>query len=415
MKSSIVMYSCLVALCCSMGAFTQSFEADLLPIGDERKKYKLCSVKLNQIMNTSTNQESSFDNMIQELTRMRIVMVGESHTNQTHHDLQLKIIKGLVERGRPVVLALEMYNPSQNEQLAAWSSGRTDPDSFMKQTGYLDSWGHNYRYYQAIFDYAREKHIPMYGANVDRTYTSKIGRGGLESLSPEEIRFLPHIDTSTSEHKFLINILMEGMGASLPQYFKNMYPAQCLWDCAMGEGAIRAAHLHPNATIVLLAGSGHVIYNLGIGRVIKDRSNLTFASVVPVDIEKVEHENVNRAHGMGEGDGTPKRVVARSYGDYLWGVAKVEQEKYPSLGITFHDSKTEKGFPIRRIFPGTIAYEQGLRSGDILISVNGKTFEDLFSVKKFLQYINWNDTLNFRILRESETKEINCTVQHETH
>jgi uncharacterized iron-regulated protein len=411
MKSILKLLSCLIALNCSSNLVAQTFESDCLPIGDRYKKYELCPVSVDQIINTHTNKESSFEEMIDILKQKRIVMIGESHTNQLHHDLQLKIIKGLVESGKPVVLALEMYNPSQNDKLADWISGKTDPNSFLEQTGYLSTWGHNYRYYKAIFDYTRDQHLPIYGANVDRKYASKIGKGGLESLSHDEIQLLPHIDTSNVEHRFLINILMEGMGASMPQFFKNMYPAQCLWDCAMGTGAIEVAHRHPEATVVLLAGSGHVIYNLGIGRIIKNQSNLSFASVVPVDIETSnEEEKENIAHGMGMGQGSPNRIVARSYGDFLWGLTEMEQDLYPSLGITLRES-TEKGFPIKSIFPGTIAYENGLRSGDVLMAINGKTFNDLFSIKKFLQFVNWDDTLNFKIMREQETKEIKCSIQ----
>ncbi len=402
---------CFMGIICSIGTIAQTFESDLLPIGDDHKKHDLTAVKIDQLVNTNTNKETTFDEMIQNLKQKRIVMVGETHTNQQHHDLQLDVIRGLVESGKPVVLALEMYNATQNDQLSAWSSGQTDPKTFMEQTGYLDTWGHNYRYYKDIFDYAREQQIPMYGANVDRKYASKIGKGGLQSLTNEEIKLLPHIDTSTIEHKFLINILMEGMGASMPQFFRNMYPAQCLWDCAMGEGAIQAAYLHPNATVVLLAGSGHVIYNLGIGRVLKNRSNLNFASIVPVDIEATKEDEGTSAHGMGMGDGSPQRIVSRSYGDYLWGVAETEKDKFPSLGITLSDEKDENGFLIQRIFPGTIAYENGLRSRDIILAINGQSFKNLFSIKKFLQYVNWDDNLKFEIMREQETKEIACTVR----
>ena len=36
----------------------------------------------------------------------------------------------------------------------------------------------------------------------------------------------------------------------------------------MGEGAIKIAKENPDAVVVVLAGSGHVVYNLGIGRII---------------------------------------------------------------------------------------------------------------------------------------------------
>lgn len=197
--------------------FSQSFDSDRLPIGDSNKKYNFCTVKLDKIFNTNTNKESAFDEMINDLKQKRIVMIGESHTNQLHHDVQFEVIKGLVESGKPVVLALEMFNPGQNDALALWSSGKTDPDTFLEQTDFLTTWSHNYRYYKPIFDYCREKQIPIYGTNVERKYASKINMGGLSSLTDEDLQILPYIDTANVEHKFLINVMMDGMDASMPK------------------------------------------------------------------------------------------------------------------------------------------------------------------------------------------------------
>lgn len=408
--------------------FSQSFDSDRLPIGDSHKKYNFCTVKLDKIFNTNTNKESAFDEMINDLKQKRIVMIGESHTNQLHHDVQFEVIKGLVESGKPVVLALEMFNPGQNDALALWSSGKTDPDTFLEQTDFLTTWSHNYRYYKPIFDYCREKQIPIYGTNVERKYASKINMGGLSSLTDEDLQILPYIDTANVEHKFLINVMMDGMDASMPKQFVNMYAAQCLWDAAMGEGAIEAAKKHPEATIVVLAGSGHVVYNLGIGRIIKDKSDLPFASVVTVDIpNKTNHSGMDKVNkdpekdkntttisphsmGMMSMDGTPSRTVIRSYADYLFGKSEVKQEKYPSFGFSLKDTESSE-YLIDKIFPQTIAYENGLRKGDLIQFVDGKSFDNLFELKKYLHFKNWDEEITFKIQRDNESKEITFIIK----
>lgn len=408
--------------------FSQSFNSDRLPIGDSNKKYNFCTVKLDKIFNTNTNKESAFDEMINDLKQKRIVMIGESHTNQLHHDVQFEVIKGLVESGKPVVLALEMFNPGQNDALALWSSGKTDPDTFLEQTDFLTTWSHNYRYYKSIFDYCREKQIPIYGTNVERKYASKINMGGLSSLTDEDLQILPYIDTANVEHKFLINVMMDGMDASMPKQFVNMYAAQCLWDAAMGEGAIEAAKKHPEATIVVLAGSGHVVYNLGIGRIIKDKSDLPFASVVTVDIpNKTNHSGMDKVNkdpekdkktttisphsmGMMSMDGTPSRTVIRSYADYLFGKSEVKQEKYPSFGFSLKDTESSE-YLIDKVFPQTIAYENGLQKGDLIQFVDGKSFDNLFELKKYLHFKNWDEEITFKIQRDNESKEITFIIK----
>lgn len=408
--------------------FSQSFDSDRLPIGDTNKKYNFCTVKLDKIFNTNTNKESAFDEMINDLKQKRIVMIGESHTNQLHHDVQFEVIRGLVESGKPVVLALEMFNPGQNDALALWSSGKTDPDTFLEQTDFLTTWSHNYRYYKPIFDYCREKQIPIYGTNAERKYASKINMGGLSSLTDEDLQILPYIDTANVEHKFLINVMMDGMDASMPKQFVNMYAAQCLWDAAMGEGAIEAAKKHPEATIVVLAGSGHVVYNLGIGRIIKDKSDLPFASVVTVDIpNKTNHSGMDKVNkdpekdkntttisphsmGMMSMDGTPSRTVIRSYADYLFGKSEVKQEKYPSFGFSLKDTESSE-YLIDKIFPQTVAYENGLQKGDLIQFVDGKSFDNLFELKKYLHFKNWDEEITFKIQRDSESKEITFIIK----
>jgi uncharacterized iron-regulated protein len=422
----------------------QDFDSDRLPIGDAHKKYNFCTVRLDRIFNTNTNSESSFAQLIHELGLKRIVMIGESHTNQHHHDVQLEVIKGLTEAGKPVVLVLEMFNPRQNAALAAWSSGLTDPDTFMQQTDYLTTWSHNYRYYKAIFDYAREKHLSMYGVNIERKYPSKIGRGGLGRLSKDELLALPEIDTSDIEHQFLIKVMMQGMNARIPNQFRHLYQAQSLWDAAMGEGTIKAAKKHPEAVVVLLAGSGHVVYNLGIGRIINDRSHLSLASVVSVDIPEAVKESgmlkvkkelsrvpeaAKPAIKMGQTDksvqketamnadlkgmmmdNTPYRIVVGSYGDYLFGTKEIKREKYPSFGLSLK-AVDGKGYQVRRVLPDTISHENGFRKGDIILSIDRKSFENLFEIKRYLQLRNWEDQISFDIQRGGEGKNITFKIK----
>jgi len=417
----------------------QDFDTERIPIGDEARKYDFSSVKLDRVLNTKTNEEASFDEMISELSNYRIVMIGETHTNQLHHDVQFDIIKGLVESGKEVRLALEMYNQNQDEALAKWSSGETDESTFMEQTDFLVTWSHNYRYYKAIFDYVREKHIPMYGVNTERKYASKIGRGGLASLTPEEKAAIPEVDTSNIEHRFFVKVAMEGMDATMPTQFRNMYPAQCLWDAAMGEGAIKIAKEYPEAVVVILAGSGHVAYNLGIGRIINDRSDLAFASVITVDVPEKSEENTmmkirkemkkekmktdsvktkkmeqpsthSNPHSMMGMDDTPNKIVVRSLGDFLWGKKEMEQEKYPAFGFSINEYDG-KGFPIKRVLPKTIAYENGLEKGDIILSIDGKTFKNTFELKKHLQFKNWDEEMSFDLLRNGEEIDLTFIIK----
>lgn len=413
------------------------FNSERLPIGNPKSKYDFCAVKLNRIFDTNENTEVSIEQLMKQFKKYRIIMIGESHTAEQHHLVQLSIIKGLAEAGINVCFALEMFTKSQNEVLNRYIDGKITEEEFLDQSNYVTVWGHNYRYYKPIFDYAREKKIKMFGVNIEHDYASKIGRGGLEALLLAERESIPELDTTNVEHRFYIKVTMEGMDATMPAQFKKIYAAQSLWDAAMGDGVIKVAAENPESIVVLLAGSGHVAYNLGIGKIIKNRSEFPFASVISIDVpdmvqesvmmkvkksiqtEKKEPEKKESARqekkmpamtATGEMDATPYKIVIRSYADFLWGVPEERQEKYPSLGFSI-DDKNEQGFLVKRVIPETIAEQKGIQKGDIILSIDGKYFSNMTQLKKYLSYKNWHDSISFKILRDQEEVEINFVIE----
>ena len=429
----------ILLYCVALWADEDEFNTDRLPIGNPHTKYDFCAVKLNKILNTNTNAEVTSDQLIQSLQKFRIIMLGESHTSEQHHNMQLNVIRGLTQSGSSVCLALEMFNSSQNQVLEQYISDKMTEDEFLDQSDYFNTWGHNYRYYKPIFDYAREKKIKMYGVNIEHDYASKIGRGGVESLSPEEQEKIPEIDTSDVEHRFYFKVAMQGMDALSPAQFPRMYAAQCLWDAAMGDGVIKVAQENPGSIVVILVGSGHVAYNLGIGKIIKKRSDFPFASVIAIDVpdtlkesmmmkvkkslkkeKKVEKPKPGKEKKMppmammhgGAMDKTPYKIVIRSLADFLWGVPELKQEKYPSFGFSVEE-KDEQGFKIKRVLPETLAEEKGIQTGDIILAVDGKSFADMAQLKKYLSFENWDDDVAFKILRDDQQIEIKFKIELE--
>jgi len=449
-----------VFLTISMSLIAQDeFNTDRLPIGNPDTKYDFCAVKLDKVFDTNANEIIQFDQLINKLKAYRIIMIGESHTLDKHHQVQLNIIKGLVETGSSVCLALEMFNPSQNEILNNYTSGKISEQEFLDQADYFNTWGHNYRYYKPIFDFTREHKIKMFGVNIEHDYASKIGRGGAKSLTEDDRQYLPEIDTTNVEHRFFIKVAMEGMDATMPAQFSKIYAAQSLWDAAMGDGAIKVATENPQSIVVVLAGSGHVVYNLGIGKIIKNRSDFPFASLVAIDIPDTVKESVmmkvkksikkkekgdeekseqkktppmGKMPGMPAMDDAPYKIVVRSLADFLVGVAEEKQEKYPSFGFSVNEKK-EKGaeiesedmvkkeekteFPatgseIKRVIPHTIAEREGLQKGDIILSIDGKDFADMTKLKQYLTFKNWGDPISFKVYRDGNEIDINFDIEY---
>ncbi len=51
------------------------------------------------------------------------------------------------------------------------------------------------------------------------------------------------------------------------------------------------------------------------------------------------------------------------------------------------------------VFPKSIAEEQGLRQGDIILSLDEKLFSTVADLKKYLSHKNWHDQIKFKICR----------------
>ncbi len=417
-------------------AQNEDFNTERLPIGNPRTKFDFCAVKLNEIYDSDAGQTISATELIQKLQRYRIVMLGETHTSEPHHAMQLAIIRGLVEAGASVRLALEMFNPAQNDALERYRTGQITEQEFLRQSDYFNTWGHNYRYYKPIFDYAREKRIPMYGVNIEQSLASKISRTGMESLAPAERQRVPETDTTDVEHRFYFKVAMEGMDAISPSQFRRLYAAQCLWDAAMGTGAIEIAQQHPESIVVILVGSGHVAYNLGIGKIIQKRSELPFCSVIGVDVpDTVKHSvmtqvkksikpeekspqsaSADRAkstmammHGAPT-DETPYKIVIRSLADFLWGLPQQKQERYPSFGFSV-DEKTTEGFRVKRVLPETLAERHGFQVGDVILAIDGQSFENMAQLKQYLSTKNWGEKIAFRMVRNNKTRTLKFKIK----
>ena len=117
-----------------------------------------------RIYDLQNNKEMLMSNAISDLKRNRIILVGEHHTNQSHHLAQLNVIQSLKEAGVQVAVGLEMFRSDSQPALDSWIAGKMDAAEFKKI--YFDNWNYPWADYGMILDYAREAKIPLIGLNV---------------------------------------------------------------------------------------------------------------------------------------------------------------------------------------------------------------------------------------------------------
>ncbi len=368
----------------------------LLKIGDGALKEKVMAIAPGKIYSAKKGEPIPFDLMIQEMAKSRLVYVGETHNSLPMHQIQAKIIQALYAQDRNVSVGLEMYPVTHQEVLSKWSLGILSEDEFIQEGQWYVNWNFHFGFYEDIFKFTKKKSIPVYALNAPREVISKVRMKGWEALSEKEKEMVPEPDLTHQDHRTLIRSIFESTelphqmkGAGLEMAFEGLYRAQTAWDETMAFHALRALEKE-GRRMVVLAGSGHLLYNLGINLRAQKKSGLPFKTVVCVVVPK-EKQNIE---------------VSQSLADYVWGLPEEERPAFPSVGLSFKKFDGLENLVIERDPIDGVAKGVGFEKGDVVLAVDGQEFTDINTLRIFLAKYGWGDQVMFRLLRDAQEKEI---------
>ncbi|HWM89241.1 MAG TPA: ChaN family lipoprotein [Thermoanaerobaculia bacterium] len=386
-----------------------------LAIGDPARKDREAPVVLDGITDAGTGEVLAPSELAPRLSGVRLLLVGESHTDADFHQVQLRVIEELHRAGRPVLIGLEMFPYTEQRYLDQWIDGLLTEEGFVRLSRWYKSWGYNWGYYRDIFLFARDRGIRMFAVNAPREAITAVRQKGFDALSPEEAAHLPRqMDTTSQEHRTLIRSFFGGddplHGGMSPEQFEAMYTAQSTWDATMGHNAVKALREHgapgsvmPGSVMVLLAGSGHVAYGLGIQRQVATGFEKEFggriAALIPVPVR--------------DDDGDPVDKVQASYADFVWGVPPESDPVWPGLGLSTGMGEGEAARKVLFVTKGSAADKAGFQTGDLLLTFDGTPVMDKEVFNRLLAGKRWGDTAVFTVKRGEETRTL--TVSFRRH
>ncbi|MBK5274888.1 MAG: ChaN family lipoprotein [Desulfuromonadales bacterium] len=216
--------------------------------------------------------------MINEVSTVPVVFVGELHDSDLHHKLQLEVLKGLKAKGKTLAIGMEMFEGSSQKALDAWIAGKAPTDAFVKV--YQWNWRNvPFSLYEDIFDFARDNQIPIVALNAPREIVVKVSRQGLSSLSDDERRLLPpgaDADVSDSYLDFIRSSY--GTHSGNGDHFRYICEAQMLRNRVMASRIRDYHHQHPESVMVVIAGGGHARAKGGIP---EELGRLAFKVILP--------------------------------------------------------------------------------------------------------------------------------------
>ena len=402
MKSRIAwLTACLVQGALITGtsqAGTQTFH---LEIGDPARKGVERPLVIDGITDARTGEALSPKQLAGQLSNHRVVFVGESHTDMEFHRAQLRLIEELVLAGRWVLLGLEMYPYTEQEHLDRWITGLYSEEGFLDLSSWYENWGYHWQYYRDIFLYARDNRIPMFALNTPRDVIAAVRKKGFEDLSDEEAEQVPaEIDFDSDEHRLLFRTLFDdedgGFHMALSdEMLDSFFQAQCAWDATFAHNSLKALRPYvddPNVVMVVLVGSGHLLYDLGIQRQMAQWTDLPVASVIPVPVADRDGERVER--------------VRASFADFLWGLPQSADPLFPSLGVSTRAETDGTSRAVIDVQKDSVAEAAGFSVGDVLLAIDGRSVPDRQALNKAMSEMRWGDTAVVTVRRGEQQVDL---------
>jgi uncharacterized iron-regulated protein len=397
-----------VLLTCALPALRADDRALTLPIGDPAGKDKEAALVLDGITDTSTGDVVTPPELAARLDGVKLLFVGESHTDIEFHRAQLRVIQELHKRGRQVLVGLEMYPVPEQASLDRWNLDKAlSEEAFLAESRWYKNWGYHWNYYRDIFLFARANGIRMFGVNLPRSAVQTIRMKGFEALSPEQKALLPEkVDLESAEHRQLFRALFgsdDALHGNMPEpMFQAMFRAQCAWDAAMAWNAARALKTHggEKAIMVVLIGSGHVAYGLGAERQAKLWFDGKTATVVPVPLAD-------------EPGAALTAKVQASYADFVWGLPPSTDPLYPSVGITTPEAKSGERYKVIMVAKESPAEAAGFKVGDEIVSLDGVAIADKETSNRLIAEKRWGDAVVYKVMRDGQEHTLTAYLRRQ--
>jgi uncharacterized iron-regulated protein len=243
----------------------------------------------------SSNMNLEYSQAVERIKQVPIILVGEHHSNPSHHKVQLAVIQSLQKAGEDVAIGLEMFRKESQPALDRWITGKLTEKEF--SAIYLENWNFPWPIYRDIFIFARQHGIAMVGLNVTSGITRQVAYHGYGSLDDDQREAIGNISCDVSQqYKQFIKDAFGAHGHGNFD-FTNFCEAQLVWDNVMAHNALEYIKKHPQKRLVILAGTGHA-RKMGIPAQIEKRSGPPTAVILPetddsITIETTSYEDAD--------------------------------------------------------------------------------------------------------------------------
>jgi uncharacterized iron-regulated protein len=382
-------------------------------------------INVGDIVHVATGEKITFAQLADSLDGTRIVYVGESHSNRESHELELQVLKEFYKRnGGNIAIGMEMFKRPHQDILDKWTAGEISEKELLFSTDWDEEWGYDYKHYKGIMDFTRDNKIPVVALNIKRAFQKKISRNGIESLSEEERKTLPEIDTTDVYHRKYLERIMNVHGhgdTDMSEAFERFYLIQCVWEDVMADSILKylSSPDGKERKMLVFIGGGHVIYHFGVPKRVYRSNHLPYLTITTYELRDLKPEG---DHPLFASD------IPLQPADYV-NVVELSKSKEPKvmLGVIIRKAYEEKEeeeegkeeqarkeeqkhkVAIESVREGSPAGKAGLKVGDIILSMDGESVDKVFDVIYHVRQKKAGDTCLIEILRGEEEMPVEVT------
>jgi predicted metalloprotease with PDZ domain len=175
-----------------------------------------------------------------------------------------------------------------------------------------------------------------------------------------------------------------------------MQAAQATWDAAMAYNSVKALKTAAgDAILVVLVGSGHVAYGVGIEHQARQWFDGKITTLTPVPVQ--------------DSDEKPVTDVKASYANFLWGIPYERDSLYPSLGFSTSDTAGVR--KIIAVEKDSIASRSGFQVDDQVLALDGIPTPDRETWNRLMATKNWGDTAVVTVRRGTAEVKIKAELR----
>lgn len=315
------------------------------------------------------------EEIIDDVIEKPIIYVGEAHTSFESHRVQLEVIMAMNKKGRKFAIGMEMFQKPFQQALDDYLSGKTDEREFLKASEYFKRWQFDYNLYREILQFAKAKGIPVVALNLRSEITKKVAQEGLDALTDEEREEIPaDMDMADRQYRERLEAVFRTHRTSMD--FDYFYQSQILWDETMAHSVDEFMRENPDYQMVVLAGTGHIIYGSGIPRRAYRLNGKKYSTLITSGESAVESD----------------------ISDYVLFPEPLPAPEAPKLGVIL--SEAEGQVKITEFTGAGRAESAGLEKDDVIVSIDDWKVEGIDDVRIALFDKSPGDTLVIKVLRK---------------